>query len=162
MVSSLKVQLLKVHLAHTTLFITLYPIVLDEEEPSDNEEALEAETENTDELEEYTFIDENDAKKEISTAELLAKRNETLRNKKVEIGSLSAGLLENPEEKVMNLRSLLNIIDEEIEGIYFTVRKLAIMSLLEVFKDILPSYELKPQIVDGVKCMSIFKNSFIF
>lgn len=83
---------------------------------------------------------------------MLAKRHEILRNKKIEIGSLSAGLLESPEDKVSNFRSLLNIIDEEIEGVYFTVRKLAVVALLEVFKDILPSYQLKPEIVQGVKC----------
>lgn len=74
-----------------------------------------------------------------------------MRRKKIEIGSLSAGLLESPEDKVSNFRNLLNIIDEEVEGVYFTVRKLAVVALLEVFKDILPSYQLKPQIVDGVK-----------
>lgn len=123
---------------------------LEKEEPSseDNENSEESE----EEAEEYTFDDGTDASKPVSTAELLAKRHEVLRNKKIEIGSLSAGLLESPEDKVSNFRNLLNIIDEEIEGVYFTVRKLAVVSLLEVFKDILPSYQLKPQIVDGVKC----------
>lgn len=82
---------------------------------------------------------------------MLAKRHEILRQKKIEIGSLSAGLLESPEDKVSNFRNLLNIIDEEVEGVYFTVKKLAVVALLEVFKDILPSYQLKPDIIQGVK-----------
>lgn len=88
----------------------------------------------------------------MSTAQLLVKRHDVLLKKKIEIGSLSAGLLEAPEDKVSNFRSLLKIIDEEVEGAYFTIRKLAVVALLEVFKDILPSYQLKPEITEGVKC----------
>lgn len=118
----------------------------EEELSDDTDESVSGETE------EFTFVEDADAGKPVSTAELLAKRHEVLRNKKIEIGSLSAGLLESPEDKTSNFRNLLNIIDEEVEGVYFTVRKLAVVALLEVFKDILPSYQLKPHIIDGAKC----------
>lgn len=43
-------------------------------------------------------------------------------------------------------------MDEESSEVFFTVRKLATVSLLEVFKDVLPSYEIKKISNDGVKC----------
>lgn len=124
--------------------------MLAEEEKVSEDEAESTSTESEEETE-FTFVDD-DSGKPVSTAELLAIRHETLRSKKIEIGSLSAGLLESPEDKISNFRNLLNIIDEKIEGVYFSVRKLAVVALLEVFKDILPSYQLKPEINKGVKC----------
>lgn len=92
-----------------------------------------------------------DISKPVSATQLLAARNEILRQKKIHIGNLSSGLLENPEEKVTNLRTLLKLMDDETPEVYFTVRKLVIVSLLEVFKDILPLYEIKNVLQDGVK-----------
>lgn len=60
--------------------------------------------------------------------------------------------MENSEDKVSNLKTLLDMIDEEIPEIHFTVKKLVIMSLLEIFKDVLPSYEIKHTHQDGIKC----------
>lgn len=59
--------------------------------------------------------------------------------------------MEYPEEKVTNLRTLLALMEDETPEVYFTVRKLVIVSLVEVFKDILPDYELKNVNPDGVK-----------
>lgn len=87
----------------------------------------------------------------ISFSQLLAKRNEVLNKAKIHIGTLSAGLLENPEEKVTNLRTLLSMLDEETAEMYSSIRKIIVVSLLEVFKDILPSYEIKSVQSDGVK-----------
>lgn len=85
----------------------------------------------------------------------MATRNEKLRKIKIEIGSLCAGLLESPEDKVGNLKSVLNIMNEYIPEVHMTVKKLAAASLLEVFKDLLPSYQIKHNInSDGVKCKS--------
>lgn len=107
----------------------------------------------------YTLNDDEgalDVSKPVSTAQLLASRNEVLRQKKIHIGSLSAGLLENPEEKIVNLRSLLKILDEECPEVHWTVKKLGVVSLLEVFKDLLPSYEIKHHENNKeVKCKSL-------
>lgn len=123
-----------------------------EDKESDEESEEENDQFEDDSAEEFTFDDKRDYTKPISTVELLANRNQVLRAKKIEIGSLSAGLLENPEEKVANFRILLNYMNENIPEIYFTVKKLATVSLLEVFKDLIPSYQIKPHVNDGVKC----------
>lgn len=105
--------------------------------------------------EEETFDlpqDEFDSSIPITTAELLATRAEALRTRKIHIGTLSSGLLENPEEKITNFKTLLNIMEEETAEVYMTVRKLAIVSLLEVFKDLLPSYQIKQYETGETKC----------
>lgn len=80
--------------------------------------------------------------KAVSTIELLACREEVLKSKRFEIGILSSSILENPELKSENLKILLCLMDERNPEIYITVRKLAMVSLLEIFKDLLPSYNI--------------------
>lgn len=125
-----------------------------EAETSENEDNEKNDEEDQLEVPEiYTLEDSGiDLSKPISAAQLLAVRSEVLRQKKIHIGTLSSGLLENPEEKIMNLKTLLNIMDEETPEVYLTIRKLVIVSMLEVFKDILPSYEIKHINSEGVKC----------
>ncbi|KAJ3648361.1 hypothetical protein Zmor_020171 [Zophobas morio] len=109
---------------------------------SESEEEEEEEVE--EKQEEFDFVDNKiDISKPISATQLLTERHRILKERKIHIGTLSAGVLENPEEKVTNLRTLLKLMDEETPEVYFTVRKLATVSLLEVFKDVLPSYEIK-------------------
>lgn len=108
-------------------------------------------------IEDFEFVDNKfDLSKPILAAQLLTERNKILREKKIHIGTLSAGVLENPEQKVTNLRTLLQLMDEEAPQVYFSVRKLATVSLLEIFKDILPGYEIKKMENEGVKCMYCF------
>ncbi|ERL92295.1 hypothetical protein D910_09612, partial [Dendroctonus ponderosae] len=129
-------------------------IVVDipEEEENEQDENYDENEQSDVEEEEFTLHQtEIDLTKPISAAQLIAARSETLRQKKIHIGTLSSGLLENPEEKVTNLRTLLTLMDDETPEVFFTVRKLVIVSLVEVFKDILPDYELKNVNPDGVK-----------
>lgn len=93
-----------------------------------------------------------DPDKAVSIIELLACREEMLRSKRFKIGILSSGILENPQFKSANFKILLEMMDERSE-VYITVKKLAMMSLLEVFKDLLPSYNILHVSQDGVKCM---------
>lgn len=94
--------------------------------------------------------------KPVSTVELLACREELLRSKRFKIGVLSSGILENPQLKSGNFKILLDMMDERASEVYITVRKLAMVSLLEVFKDLLPSYNLLQISQEGVKCMYLF------
>nr|CAD7588236.1 unnamed protein product [Timema genevievae] len=54
-------------------------------------------------------------------------------------------------EEVGNLKTLLDMLGEKNPEVWITVRKLAAVSLLEVFKDILPSYHIKEIAQPGVK-----------
>lgn len=88
----------------------------------------------------------------VSTAELLACREEVLKSKRYKIGILASGLLESPEFKVDNLVILLEMMDETNPEVCVTVKKLATISLLEVFKDLLPSYQILQIEQEGVRC----------
>lgn len=114
-----------------------------EPEVDDEEEACEFSLE-------ACLGDDLDLSKPLSAAQLFAQRNKALTQRKLEIGVLSSQVLENPEEKVTNLRMLLKIMDEQTPVVYITVRKLAIMSLLEVFKDVIPSYRIRNHKDEGV------------
>lgn len=81
----------------------------------------------------------------LSTADLLAERQEAIESLKFKIGVLCSGILEKPEEKIKNLTTLMHMIDEKNkEGRvnFFTIRKMAILSLMEIFKDIIPEYKV--------------------
>lgn len=124
-----------------------------EEEKVDVNEAVKEESDSESEVEDYSLEETGiNLKEPVSMAKLLATRNELLRQRKIHIGTLSSGILENPEEKVTNFRTLLKLMDDETAEIYFTTQKLVIISLLEVFKDVLPDYEIKNVVSGDIKC----------
>lgn len=83
----------------------------------------------------------------------MACRKEVLRSKRLQIGLLSSTLLETPEIKCENFKTLLELMEDTNPEVYITVRKLATVSLLEVFKDLLPSYQILHIQQEGLKCM---------
>ncbi|KZC05902.1 Nucleolar complex protein 3 like protein [Dufourea novaeangliae] len=95
--------------------------------------------------------DKDDNKKPISMIELLACRKEALTSKRLKIGLLASSLLEAPENKSENFKILLDFMEETNPEVCITVRKLATVSLLEVFKDLLPSYHILQIQQEGVK-----------
>ncbi|XP_063231690.1 nucleolar complex protein 3 homolog [Bacillus rossius redtenbacheri] len=92
-----------------------------------------------------------DTSKPVSMADLFVCREQLLQKYKFRIGVLSSGLLENPEMKIKNLKILLEMMDEKMPEVRLTVRKLAAVSLLEVFKDLLPAYQIKHHEQEGVR-----------
>lgn len=87
---------------------------------------------------------ESESKNAISTADLLIYREQEINRQKFRIANICSGILENPENKMKNFKALLELMDERLNNTVnlFTVRKLAMTSLLEVFKDILPEYRI--------------------
>uniref|UniRef100_A0A182QYP2 NOC3-like protein n=1 Tax=Anopheles farauti TaxID=69004 RepID=A0A182QYP2_9DIPT len=81
----------------------------------------------------------------ISVADILHKRDEEIREKQFFIGTTCAALLENPEARIDNVAMLLDLLgDVNREGSinFLAVRKTALVSLVEVFKDIVPEYRV--------------------
>lgn len=103
------------------------------------------------ELDLQNDVNELDNGRPVSTAQLLAAREDALHKRKLLIGVLASGLLEDPQLKTKNLKRLLALTNEESPELRITVCKLATVSLLEVFKDIIPSYQIKHQENTGVK-----------
>ncbi|XP_069671581.1 nucleolar complex protein 3 [Periplaneta americana] len=124
------------------------------EEVPDKPMAEEEEVDSDAELEQELKAQENDeidTSQPVSTAELLAAREEALCKRKLLIGVLASGLLEDPQLKNKNFKRLLDLMNEQTPELRITVRKLVTMSLLEVFKDVIPSYQIKHQDNQGVK-----------
>ncbi|VVC26140.1 Hypothetical protein CINCED_3A001861 [Cinara cedri] len=121
--------------------------------------------ENDEENNEYVLLDTNEPEKEISinkgepisVAKLYAKRENTIQSYKQRIGLLASTLLENPDLKIGNIVHLLEIMEKRDPELQITIKKLVTLTLLEVFKDLLPSYQLKLNQFDGVKLKLVTK-----
>lgn len=80
----------------------------------------------------------------ISTTDLLILREQEMNRQKYRIGIICSGILEKPDDKMKNFNSLFELMDERHNDVpnLFSVRKIATLSILEVFKDILPEYRI--------------------
>uniref|UniRef100_A0A182VPT9 NOC3-like protein n=1 Tax=Anopheles minimus TaxID=112268 RepID=A0A182VPT9_9DIPT len=81
----------------------------------------------------------------VSLTDILLKRDEQIREKQFYIGTACAAILENPEARIENVSALLDLLNEETRDGSFNflaVRKTALISLVEVFKDIVPEYRI--------------------
>ncbi|KAK9509652.1 hypothetical protein O3M35_006918 [Rhynocoris fuscipes] len=124
------------------------------EEPEDvgNDESVENDE---DDFSGPVNQEKRDLTKPVSVAEMLAWREQTIAGYKYRIGILASNLLENTQEKVLNISRLLEIYDEWHPELQLTLKKLVALSLLEVFKDILPSYQIKHQDDPNVKLKKV-------
>lgn len=88
------------------------------------------------------FISSSD--RVISTADLLILRDQEINRQKYRIGIICSGILEKPDDKMKNFNALFDLIGERNNGEtnLLSVRKIATLSILEVFKDILPEYRI--------------------
>uniref|UniRef100_A0A1A9WL83 Nucleolar complex protein 3 homolog n=1 Tax=Glossina brevipalpis TaxID=37001 RepID=A0A1A9WL83_9MUSC len=87
----------------------------------------------------------NTERKLITTTDLLIARQQEIERQKYRIGIICSGILEKPEDKIRNFNALFELMDENnCKGSInlLTVRKLAVVSLTEIFKDILPEYRV--------------------
>uniref|UniRef100_A0AAG5CZ22 NOC3-like protein n=1 Tax=Anopheles atroparvus TaxID=41427 RepID=A0AAG5CZ22_ANOAO len=81
----------------------------------------------------------------VTLAELLVKRDTEVRDKQFLIGSTCSAILENPEARIEHLGNLIDFTrDVNRDGSinFLAVRKTAMVSLVEVFKDIVPEYRI--------------------
>lgn len=84
-------------------------------------------------------------KKMLSATELLLEREQVVQRQRFRIGVICSGILEKPEEKVKNIGALILLMQEigaEKEENLISTRKLAMISLVEVFRDIVPDYKV--------------------
>jgi len=75
--------------------------------------------------------------------ELFNQRRQKLIQRKLKIAELSNSILENPESSVSELGELCSLCDERDADVRITTKKLAMVSLLTVFKDIIPGYAIR-------------------
>ncbi|CAH2322087.1 nucleolar complex 3 homolog [Pelobates cultripes] len=80
----------------------------------------------------------------LSTEELLIQRKVKLDQRKTQIATLASSILTDPENNIKKLKELRSMLMEQDSTVAVTVRKLVMLSLMEVFKDITPSYRIRP------------------
>lgn len=78
-----------------------------------------------------------------SIAEIYARRKQKLEDLKGLIGSSSSNILENPDERMDHISAVLKLYKQLTPDILITGFKLISVSLVELFKDLAPGFEIK-------------------
>ncbi|XP_023150719.1 nucleolar complex protein 3 homolog [Amphiprion ocellaris] len=108
-----------------------------EKKPEDEEEEEDAAAE----------LDESDnevALPQLTPAQIERLRVEKINQKKTTIGSLGSAIVSDPISSVKRLKELRGMLMEADPSVAVTVRKLVMVSLMEIFKDIVPTYRIRP------------------
>ena len=90
-------------------------------------------------------------KKEIPLIELIALKKKQFQETKSLVGSTCVSIVSNPEKHIDRLKSLLTLLDTRKDDAVFKVsclktHTLIAYALLEVFRDILPSYRVREKV----------------
>ncbi|XP_057370340.1 nucleolar complex protein 3 homolog [Daphnia carinata] len=107
------------------------------------EQSIEVDYQTSDEEEDH---EDEDAEKEEapkSMAEMYAQRKQKLEDLKALIGSSSSNILENPDERMEHISAVLKLYNTLTPDIFITGFKLVSASLVELFKDLAPGFEIK-------------------
>ncbi|CAJ1081309.1 nucleolar complex protein 3 homolog [Xyrichtys novacula] len=112
-----------------------------EKQPDDEEEEEEEAADGQEELEN----EEELASSVALTAEEREKlRVEKIRERKLHIAGLGSAIVSDPYSNVKRLKELRGMLMEADPCVAVTVRKLVMVSLMEIFKDISPTYRIRP------------------
>lgn len=116
------------------------------EKDEDQEDDSETE-QNGEEEKKPPTADEERTKREylatLNTAQKFAYCKNKLAEHKHKIAVLSQGLLEDPINNIRKLKELRLLLGSHEPGVALSVRKYALVSMAEVFKDIVPGYRLR-------------------
>lgn len=124
------------------------------EQPEDedpDEEATDMEQESDNEVEPH------------GSAVLTAEEREQLRlqkisEKKLHIAGLGSAIVADPYSSIKRLKELRGMMMESDPSVAVTVRKLVMVSLMEIFKDITPTYRIRP-LTDEEKATKVKKET---
>ncbi|XP_039402633.1 nucleolar complex protein 3 homolog [Mauremys reevesii] len=105
-----------------------------------------AENEEEEDTEEMEVVEESSEEPQpvLTSDELLIQRRRKLQEKKIHIAALAAAILSDPENSIKKLKELRAMLMEQDPNVAVIVRKLVMVSLMEIFKDITPSYKIRP------------------
>ncbi|EOB05669.1 Nucleolar complex protein 3-like protein, partial [Anas platyrhynchos] len=87
----------------------------------------------------------------LTPEEMAAQRKRKLQERKMHIAALASAILSDPDNNVASflnqikkLKELRAMLMEQDPNVAVIVRKLVMVSLMEIFKDIVPSYRIRP------------------
>ncbi|XP_076154624.1 nucleolar complex protein 3 homolog [Alosa pseudoharengus] len=111
------------------------------EKPVQQKEKEEEEQESEEEME---AVEEAQAGPVLSPEEQFQLRNEKLQERKERIAKLGSAILADPSANIKKVKELRAMLMETDPSVAVTVRKLVMVSLMEIFKDIVPAYRIRP------------------
>ncbi|CAH1253716.1 NOC3L [Branchiostoma lanceolatum] len=114
-----------------------------EKTESDEEDVIEQEEDKEENVEKKSAVKSTTLPETLSEVELLKLKKETLARRKMQIAKLSIRVMDSPQEALSSLKALRVMLNEEDPQVAVTVRKLVMLSLCEVFKDIAPGYHIR-------------------
>ncbi|NXS11514.1 NOC3L protein, partial [Neodrepanis coruscans] len=100
------------------------------------------EEEDTEEMEEAEDFEE--PLPVLTPEEMAAQRRQKLQERKMHIAALASAILSEPDNNMKKLKELRAMLMEQDPNVAVVVRKLVMVSLMEIFKDIAPSYKIRP------------------
>ncbi|NXL57405.1 NOC3L protein, partial [Chordeiles acutipennis] len=80
----------------------------------------------------------------LTPEEMAAQRRQKLQERKMHIAALASAILSEPDNSIKKLKELRAMLMEQDPNVAVIVRKLVMVSLMEIFKDIAPSYKIRP------------------
>ncbi|XP_075614379.1 nucleolar complex protein 3 homolog isoform X2 [Balearica regulorum gibbericeps] len=80
----------------------------------------------------------------LTPEEMAAQRRQKLQERKMHIAALASAILSEPDNSIKKLKELRAMLMEQDPNVAVIVRKLVMVSLMEIFKDIVPSYKIRP------------------
>lgn len=119
----------------------LIPQMIDDELEIDDDTEI-----STEQIKEENFEELPETKKSLPVlngVDLYVNRQKKLLERKQKIAALSSALISNPDENMKKLRELTSMLKERDPDVLVTVQKYVMVSLLEVFKDIIPGYYIR-------------------
>uniref|UniRef100_A0A672JAP9 Nucleolar complex protein 3 homolog n=1 Tax=Salarias fasciatus TaxID=181472 RepID=A0A672JAP9_SALFA len=100
----------------------------EEEEEEDDEDAAEQE----------------DHMEGLTAEEREQRRAQKIQEKKLRIAALGSAVISDPISNVKRVKELRGMLMEADPSVAVTVRKLVMVSLMEIFKDVAPTYRIRP------------------
>ncbi|KAG7492774.1 hypothetical protein MATL_G00017840 [Megalops atlanticus] len=94
----------------------------------------------------------------LSPQQQLQLRRQRLEDRKLRIAGLGSAILSDPMSNIKRLKELRSMLMETDPFVAVTVRKLVMVSLMEVFKDIVPSYRIRP-LTEAEKATKVKKDT---
>ncbi|KAH8020605.1 hypothetical protein HPB51_002554 [Rhipicephalus microplus] len=79
----------------------------------------------------------------------LSDKYRQLQQVKQQIGSMASAIVEDPQDKVGHFKELIALLRNGAPGISHIVQRLAALTLLEVFKDVVPGYAITAPTAHG-------------
>ncbi|KAI4893559.1 hypothetical protein NFI96_021351 [Prochilodus magdalenae] len=122
----------------------------DEEEEQEEEKAQDESGQATEE--------ESDNFLTLTPEEQFELRSQKLKERKLRIAALGSAILANPNSSIKKLKEMRTMLMETDPCVAVTVRKLVMVSLMEIFKDIVPAYKIRP-LTEAEKAVKVKKET---